>query len=354
MGTLEPRAVDFGLWYDFRNPPGARRPTEALYAQALEQIAAAERLGFDAVWVSEHHFCEDGYTPSPLILLAAVAARTSRLRLGTALMIPALHDPVRLAEDAASLAILSDGRFDLGVGAGYRELEFEAFGRSTRHRPSLLEESVAILRQAWSGVELDHAGRRFAPPALPVTPVPARPPRILVGASAEASIERAARIGDGFLSPANEAFGAYVEAFERIGRDPAEARIAAVQFAIVDSDPERTWARVGELAVAQLNTYIGWGSFGPPETTPRFESPDAVLAAGAYRLWDGPAAVAELKDLLAAWPQVEAVHWPALLPGEEVESGSARIEYAAGAVLPELRRRLGLKTAATAWAGGAR
>jgi len=353
MGTSEPRTVDFGLWYDFRNPPRSRRSTEAFYGGAMEQIATAEKLGFDAVWVSEHHFCEDGYTPSPLLMLAAVAARTERLRLGTALMIPALHDPLRLAEDAATLAALSGGRFDLGLGAGYRELEFEAFGRELRQRPSLLEESIAVLRRAWTGAPIEFAGRRFKPPAVAVTPVPSRPPRILIGASAPSAIERAARLGDGFLSPDNSAFGPYLEAFERVGRDPGEARIAAVQFVICDEDPERTWARVGAMAVAQLNAYIEWGAFGPPATTPRFGSPEDVLAAGAYRLWDGAAARAELGDLLAEWPQVEAVHWPALLPGEDVESGSARIEYQATEVLAPLRERLGLVAAPAGWAGGA-
>ena len=128
--------VDFGLWYDLRNPD-SERSFERLYAETLEQIVWAESLGIDSVWLSEHHFCDDGYTPSPLVVAAAIGARTSRLKLGTNLMLLPLHDPVRLAEDAASLAILTRGRLRLGVGLGYRELEYRAFGRSLRQRPSL-------------------------------------------------------------------------------------------------------------------------------------------------------------------------------------------------------------------------
>ncbi len=94
-------------------------PFERLYAQALDQIVEAERLGFDSVWLTEHHFCDDGYTPSPLVIAAAIGARTRRLRIGTNLMVLPLHDPVRIAEDAATLSLLTGGRFDLGVGIGY-------------------------------------------------------------------------------------------------------------------------------------------------------------------------------------------------------------------------------------------
>jgi alkanesulfonate monooxygenase SsuD/methylene tetrahydromethanopterin reductase-like flavin-dependent oxidoreductase (luciferase family) len=340
MGNGSPAEVEFGLWYDLRNPPATGRPAERLYAEVLEQIVAAEASGFDAAWVSEHHFCDDGYLPSPLVFLAAVAARTSRLHLGTNLMVASLHDPVRLAEDAALLSILSDGRFDLGVSVGYREEEFTAFGRSLRNRPSLIEEAIEILRRAWAGESIAFEGKRFRYPDVRVTPRPARAPRILIGANSAPARARAARIGDGFLSPDNAAIPLYLEALEDHGRSRDEGRVTAIQFVVVDEDPERTWARVGGLALEQINTYIGWGAFGPAAEVPRFESPAALLDAGAYRLWDGPTAVAELTALVETHPQVEGVHWPTLLPGEPVSDGSVRLEFAAREVLPAVRRRL--------------
>ena len=145
------RTVNFGLWYDFRNPDPWAMPAERFHAQALDQIAAAEDLGFDSVWLTEHHFTDDGYTPSPLVLAGAIGARTTRMRIGTNLMILPLQDPIRIAEDAATLSLITGGRFDLGVGGGYRQLEFDQFGRDLRHRPSLMEVAVEIIRRAWRG-----------------------------------------------------------------------------------------------------------------------------------------------------------------------------------------------------------
>ena len=119
----------FGLWYDFRNPAPWHEPYERFYADRLAQITEAEELGFDSCWLTEHHFCDDGYTPSPLVLAGIIGARTRRMQLGTNLMLLPLHDPVRVAEDAATLSIATGGRFDLGVGIGYRQLEFDQFGR---------------------------------------------------------------------------------------------------------------------------------------------------------------------------------------------------------------------------------
>ena len=85
--------VNYGLWYDFRNPEQWREPQHDFYSSRLDQIAQAEDMGFDSVWLTEHHFCDDGYTPSPLVLGAAIGARTQRMRIGTNLMLLPLHDP---------------------------------------------------------------------------------------------------------------------------------------------------------------------------------------------------------------------------------------------------------------------
>ena len=335
----EQQSVDFGLWYDFRNPDKGR-PFERFYAEILDQVAYAESLGIGSVWLSEHHFSDDGYTPSPLVLAAALSARTERLKIGTNLMLLPLHDPVRVAEDTATLALLSGDRFRLGVGLGYRELEYRAFGRAIRQRPSLLEEGVEILRRAWSGEPVAFDGRRFQVPDVRVTPTPRTPPPLLIGALTPPAIERAARIGDGFLSSSNDHHATYLDAVARLGRDPADAAIYAGQWAIVDADPERTWAEIGPHALYQLNEYIGWGAFGPPDQVPAFADPQAILDAGSYELWDGPTAVERLVRLLSERPQIRDVHFWAQLPGEAVERGTRRIEFLARQVMPEVRKRL--------------
>ncbi|WP_181781657.1 LLM class flavin-dependent oxidoreductase [Pseudonocardia pini] len=328
----------FGLWYDFRNPD-PERPFGAFYQEVLEQITWAEQQGVGSVWLTEHHFCPDGYSPSPFVLASAIGQRTSRIRIGTNLIVSPLHDPVRLAEDAATLSLLTGGRFDLGVGQGYWEREFAAFGQRLVNRPSLLEEGVDVIRRAWAGDASGFHGKRYdLAEGLAVTPRPETVPRLLVGAMAEPAIARAARIADGFLSTQNAHQQAYLDACAALGK--ADPEIYAGQWAVVAEDPERTWAAIGEHALYQLNEYISWGAFGPPDAVPRFTDPQQILDAGAYVLMDAAQAVAEYTALLRERPQIKDVHFWAQLPGEPVDSGSARIEYLTTKVIPQLHERL--------------
>ncbi len=330
---------DFGLWYDFRNPPQWRQPLGDLYRETVDQAVWAEQLGFRSAWISEHHFSDDSYASSPLTIAAAIGARTSHMRVGTNIIVAALHEPVRLAEDAAALALLTGDRFELGVGLGYHEREFAAFGRKVRQRPSLLEDSIAVVRQAWSGGGEPYKGKRFSHPVLPVTPAPEVPPRLLIGAHSEPGIDRAARLGDGVITISGDHYRMYLDAVERHGGNAAEARIYASQWAIVADDPERVWSQVAEHARYQLNQYIAWG-FEGPGLPKRFPDAQSVLDAGMYRLMDASMAVDELVSLAAAYPQIRDFHYWAQLPGEPVESGSARVQYIADKVIPEVTRKL--------------
>lgn len=142
----------FGLWYALRNPPQWRVDDVALYQAHLRQIAWAETIGYDDVWLTEHHFCEDGHAPSILPLAAAVAATTTRIRIGTSVLLLPLHHAVRVAEDAATIDILSAGRFELGVGVGYRPQEFAGLGLSPHDRAGLTAgpSRPAIRSRRWT------------------------------------------------------------------------------------------------------------------------------------------------------------------------------------------------------------
>lgn len=334
------RHVNFGLWYDLRNPPPWRIPFERLYAQVLEQIVEAERLGFDSVWLTEHHFCDDGYTPSPLVIAGAIGMRTRRLRIGTNLLVLPLHDPVRIAEDAATVSLLTGGRFDLGVGSGYRALEFREFGRALKHRPSLLEEGIQLIRRAWAGDPLDFQGKRFAHDAVRVMPAPEHTPNLYLGAMAEPAIDRAARIADGFLSTGGIGHDVYLDRLARNGRRPEDGVIVAGHWAIISKDPEREAAIVGPHVLYQANQYVEWGAFGPPESVPRFPDARAAMEQGLYELWDADTAVEKLIMLLRKYPQTRDLHFWAQFPGEPVASGQRRIEHVAQHVLPQVRAAL--------------
>jgi alkanesulfonate monooxygenase SsuD/methylene tetrahydromethanopterin reductase-like flavin-dependent oxidoreductase (luciferase family) len=101
--------LNFGLFYDFRNPTAWKRPFTQIYGEIFEQIRWADQHGFDNVWLSEHHLVEDGYAPSILPIAAAIAAQTKTIRIGTAIMILPLHNPIRVAEDAATVDVISGG-----------------------------------------------------------------------------------------------------------------------------------------------------------------------------------------------------------------------------------------------------
>ena len=139
-----------GLYLDMRNPPRWRRPWARHYGRWLELVEEADRLGADSVWLSEHHFFEDGYLSQPLAFAAAVAARTKRARVGTAVVLPALKSAAQLAEEAALVDVISDGRLDLGVGSGYRVPEFDAFGADIARRYELVESRVDRVRELWA------------------------------------------------------------------------------------------------------------------------------------------------------------------------------------------------------------
>jgi len=125
----------FGIWFDFRNPPQWRRAYEDLYAETIEQVVWAEGLGYESAWLSEHHFAPDGYSPSPVVIAAALAVKTKRMRIGTNVLLLPLYHPVRLAEDCATVDILSRGRFELGVGSATGSMNSPATASLTRSAP---------------------------------------------------------------------------------------------------------------------------------------------------------------------------------------------------------------------------
>jgi Luciferase-like monooxygenase len=143
--------------------PGDARSDVDLHAEALGAAEEAERLGFDSVWTSEHHFADDSYAPSLLPLSAAMAARTSRIQIGTGLVLAPLYHPIRLAEDVAVVDLISGGRFVLGLGQGWLRWEFEALGAPFGQRGRRIQEVIQTCRRAWGNGLLEAAGWRSFP-----------------------------------------------------------------------------------------------------------------------------------------------------------------------------------------------
>jgi probable F420-dependent oxidoreductase len=253
--------MQFGLIYDFRNPVRWRRPFTELYAEQLEQIAYAEQLGFDSVWITEHHFIDDGYTPSVLPVAAAIAARISRIRIGTWVLLLPLHNAIRVAEDAATVDIISGGRLDLGMGLGYRVEEFQAFGVDRRHRGRLMDEGVELIRRAWTEERVTFRGRFYNVSDLQVTPKPVQQPHppIWLGARGGIPARRAARFRAPLLLVGPPAvYQAYADALRAEGVDPAGMPVLGSHSCIVSDDPERTWTEMREHVHYTRTLYGDW------------------------------------------------------------------------------------------------
>jgi probable F420-dependent oxidoreductase len=251
----------FGLWYSLRNPAPWPRPYPEIYAETLRQIAWAETIGYDDVWLTEHHFCEDGHAPSILPIAAAVAARTTRIRIGTAVLLLPLHHAVRVAEDAATIDILSNGRFELGVGVGYRPQEFKGLGIASADRAGLMDEGLEVIRRLWLGETLDFHGRHYRIEGAKLEPRPVQQPRppLWVGGFAAAAPKRAARLADGYLGTGamTEQARIYRDELARLGR--SDGRLAGGHFWLVCArDPARTFREIAPHVRYQIEMYNRW------------------------------------------------------------------------------------------------
>jgi probable F420-dependent oxidoreductase len=268
--------------------PGETDWTRA-YDETIRLAVEAERLGFRSVWTTEHHFVDDGYMPSLLVVGAALAQATSRIELGTGVILAPMYQPLRLAEDAATVQLLSHGRLILGLGLGWSEVEFVGLGADARRRGAAMEEILRILPQAWTGEPFTHHGAVYDLPTLAVRPAPSTRIPIIVGGGAEPAIRRAARLADGiFVSSPVAKFVEQVhwvlDECERIGRDPATFHFIHYSVLMPGASRAEALARYRDAAWAVQWKYSDMGASAtrrlPPPSPPKFNRPDETLVTG--------------------------------------------------------------------------
>jgi alkanesulfonate monooxygenase SsuD/methylene tetrahydromethanopterin reductase-like flavin-dependent oxidoreductase (luciferase family) len=166
--------VRFGTYYFLQAPPG--RADADILREEVSQMVLSEDLGFDSIWLTEHHYADYGLSSAPSVLLATVAARTERIRLAIAVYVIPFHHPLRLAEETATIDILSGGRLTVGLGRGNRPMEFWGHGVRQEQSRARMEEGVEVLLQAWTQDRVNFEGAHWNIQNVPVYPKPLQKP----------------------------------------------------------------------------------------------------------------------------------------------------------------------------------
>ena len=171
------------------------------YQQALEEVVRAEELGFDSVWMEEHHGVKDHYWPSPLTVLAGFATRTARMLLGTDILVFPFYHPVRLAEDIALLDVMSSGRFIFGTAIGYKPDEFALYDTPLEKRGARFEEGLRLIKALWTQDTVTFSGTYYHADGVCIEPRPQTQPHppIWIGGWGKLTLKRAATLADNWI-----------------------------------------------------------------------------------------------------------------------------------------------------------
>ncbi len=336
--------MKLGIYLNAQHPAGDD-PTRR-FAETVEQVRLIRALGFDSIWGGEHH-ATPGFHYFPLLpMLHRLAAEAEGMWLGTNLALLPLHNPVEMAEVGAFLDVITEGRFLLGVGLGYRNEEFAIFKVPMAERVSRLTEGVEIIRRLWTEDRVTHKGRHWELADVTIRPRPVQRPRppILVGSQVMAGIERAARIADGWLVvpvPTVDEFATQAKRFAATraaaGLPPSEhiCRLYEVSCA---RDEDSAIRRAAPFLLEKYAAYLSWGIPGitlDPEAKP--EEQLRRLAANRFAV----GSPAQVIDALVAQHRAGATHLTMRVswPGMKQDDILAGIEMLGRDVLPEVRRR---------------
>ena len=306
--------MKLGLFFDLRNPEPWARPWAEVYGRTLDLLEGAEDMGLASAWFTEHHLFDDGYLPQPLTFLAAVAARTRRMTLGTAVVLAALRPAPLVAEEVAVVDQISGGRLQLGIGAGYSRREYDLYGKDLSRRYSLTDAAVAEIRRL-----LDDGV---------VTPPPAqRPFPIWLGYQGPQGARRAGRLGVGLLSLDRSLLEPYRNGLAEGGHDIATARTGGMLDVIVADDPEAALVRILPHFLHQANTYAECAVAGT-DVEPRVLTAEKVRARSTapgtvpgLRVLTPADAVIAIGDATADAPVEHAYVWASVagMPDDLVE-----------------------------------
>ena len=321
--------------YDCRHVPGGQMTMTDVYSATVEQAVLADKLGFDHLWFSEHHFLEDGYLPAFQPLAGAIAARTTQIRISNDIALLPLYHPVRLAEELAVLDHISNGRMEFGIGMGYVPKEFEAFGVPLKNRVSMTDEAIEILRLAWKDEPFSFKGKRYELSNINVYPKPVQPlgPPLWIAAMKEPGALRAARFETNLLPQGRreDVLDPWRNELKTQGKDPNDYRVGIIRSVYVTDDKERDWPVIREAERFRMGVYntfmaetpdeYGWGSGdGIPQ--------NVIIGTSSE-------VISQLKAFIDAYG-ITDIATSGLPPGIDPEFMAANLERLAREVIPEL------------------
>ena len=239
-----------------RQRPDLKQSAADAWWNYVNDAVLAEKLGFDSVFIGEHHFCFASGNSSPLVMLSHIAARTERIRVGTSVICMPFHNPLRVAEDIAAVDIVSKGRFDFGVGVGSQYEEFETFGIPSSERFGRTWEAIDIIERCLHGGEeqFSHKGKYFDFPNVRwiIPPVQKRIP-IFWGGFGPQGVQKAAERGYHLIAP--DVTGTYTRIMREKGRKPEEHYIGFVYPVSIAKTKEEAFQAILDPALFVSNVY---------------------------------------------------------------------------------------------------
>ncbi len=280
--------MKFGLFYLLERPED--KTDAQIYQESLEQIRVAESLGYDSVWLAEHRFTAYGEMPDTLVFAASVAAVTERMRIGTAVVVLPFHNPIRLAEQVAMVDVLSNGRFDFGVGRGYQAGEYRGFGLSMDESRKRFEEVLDICVGLWTQDGFSFQGDHFTLDDVTIVPKPVQkphPPIWVTVMLTPGSFKYAAERGYGVISgnpyQADPAFAEAFTSYQGVLRDIGGEELAKNFWALAPSFVHAEAQQAAAIPEASWESYRkAFVDYGSPA------NPDGSLPKNyeSYTRWD--------------------------------------------------------------------
>jgi alkanesulfonate monooxygenase SsuD/methylene tetrahydromethanopterin reductase-like flavin-dependent oxidoreductase (luciferase family) len=334
--------MKFGLIISKQHPPGVSML--ARFREHIEQVRVARDAGFDLIVMGQHYLSTPFQELQTLPSLARLAAEAETMRLGATVLLLPLHNPVDIAEQVATLDVICEGRFILGVGLGYRDEEYEAFGVRRGERVARFVEGLRVIKRLWTEEEVTHRGGFFhlTKARMLLKPVQKPHPPIWFAANNDAAVERSARMADAWvinphakLSVLEHQMALYRKTLQEAGK-PFPAEVPMIKELYVAADRQTALQECRPFLEAKYQAYASWGQDKALPQGDRFDLAFEELVRDRFIIGDPDDCVRELRrysDALGVNCFIFRIQWPGMEQGKVLRT----IKLLAERVMPKLQ-----------------